>query len=195
MSDVYALFVVFGGASDDIISDVMFVVMSGTLGFVDGDFFWLALALASQGGIAKLDGFLAGHLFVFDETRFGEGLVAFFFLLWFVVGGVGGVTFFVVAMFAGDVVVVDGVMFHHYLFHATFGSGGNGADVKCYFFFLSLLSNCLTSWGILMWGWCSETPVLRTMMIVVMVIVVCMMILVTKGKDTEKTLLVSSSGL
>ena len=84
-------------AFDDIIFDLVLMESSFTLRFINGFTFYFTLALASQRGVAELDCFFFGLFLVFNETRFGEGLLAFFFLLGLKISGVSSVALFTVS--------------------------------------------------------------------------------------------------
>jgi len=70
---------------------------SFTLRFINGFTFFFTLALANQRGVAELDCFFLGLFLVFNETRFDESLIAFFFLLGLKIGGVSSVALFTVS--------------------------------------------------------------------------------------------------
>ena len=97
MSDVFALFFESFFTFDDIIFDLVLMESSFTLRFINGFTFFFTLAFANQRGVAELDSFFFGLLLVFNETRFGEGLLAFFFLLGLKIGGVSSVALFTVS--------------------------------------------------------------------------------------------------
>ena len=97
LSDVFALFFESFFTFDDIIFDLVLMESSFTLRFINGFTFFFTLALANQRGVAELDCFFLGLLLVFNETRFGEGLLAFFFLLGLKIGGVSSVALFTVS--------------------------------------------------------------------------------------------------
>ena len=84
-------------AFDDIIFDLVLMESSFTLRFINGFTFYFTLALANQRGVAELDCFFLSLLLVFNETRFGEGLLALFFLLGLEIGGVSSVALFTVS--------------------------------------------------------------------------------------------------
>jgi hypothetical protein len=84
-------------AFDDIIFDLVLMESSFTLRFINGFTFFLTLALADQRGVAELDCFFLGLLLVFNETRFDESLIAFFFLLGLEIGGISSVALFTVS--------------------------------------------------------------------------------------------------
>ena len=97
LSDVFAFLFESVFTFDDIIFDLVLMESSFTLRFINGFTFFLTLALANQRGVAELDCFFLGLLLVFNETRFGKGLLAFFFLLGLKIGGVSSVALFTVS--------------------------------------------------------------------------------------------------
>ena len=97
LSDVFAFLFESFFTIDDIIFDLVLMESSFTLRFINGFTFFRTLALADQRGVAELDCFFFGLLLVFNETRFGEGLLAFFFLLGLKIGGVSSVALFTVS--------------------------------------------------------------------------------------------------
>jgi len=126
-------------AFDDIIFDLVGMVSSFTLRFINGfTFFFFTLALANQRGVAELDCFFLSLLLVFNETRFGEGLLALFFLLGLKIGGVSSVALLTVAVFASDDVIVFGGFLHNNFVDASLSSAGDGSNAQIYFIFTSL---------------------------------------------------------
>jgi hypothetical protein len=97
LSDVFAFLFESVFTFDDIIFDLVLMESSFTLRFINGFTFYFTLALANQRGVAKFDCFFFSLLLVFNETRFGEGLLAFFFLLGLKIGGVSSVALFTVS--------------------------------------------------------------------------------------------------
>jgi len=90
----------------------------------------LTRRLIGQRGVTLLDGLLNGDLLVLDETVLPEVLLTVLLLLGLEVSGVGGVAPLGVAMLAGNVVIVLGLLNHHDLVDTTLTSGGNVADAQ-----------------------------------------------------------------
>jgi len=90
----------------------------------------LASLLIGQRGVALLDSLLNSDLLVLDETVLPEVLLAVLLLLGLKVSGVGGVAPLGVAMLAGNVVIVLGLLNHDNLVDTTLTSGSDGANVQ-----------------------------------------------------------------
>jgi len=90
----------------------------------------LTRRLIGQRGVTLLDGLLNGDLLVLDETVLPEVLLAVLLLLGLEVSGVGGVAPLGVAMLAGNVVIVLGLLNHDDLVDTTLTSGGNVTDAQ-----------------------------------------------------------------
>ena len=97
LSDFFAFLFESVFTIDDIIFDLVLMESSFTLRFINGFTFFFTRALADQRGVAELDCFFLGLLLVFNETSFGEGLLALFFLLGLKIGGVSSVALFTVS--------------------------------------------------------------------------------------------------
>ena len=76
----------------------MFMITGLTIRFINGFTFFGTFTFADQRGVAEFDFFFTSGLLVFNETRFGEGLVTFFLLLGLEIGSVGSVAFLIVTI-------------------------------------------------------------------------------------------------
>ena len=90
----------------------------------------LARRLIGQRGVTLLDGLLNGDLLVLDETVLPEVLLAVLLLLGLEVGGVGGVAPLGVAMLAGNMVIILGLLNHDDLVDTTLTSSSNVANAQ-----------------------------------------------------------------
>jgi len=90
----------------------------------------LTRRLIGQRGVTLLDGLLNGDLLVLDETVLPEVLLAVLLLLGLEVSGVGGVAPLGVAMLAGNMVIILGLLNHDDLVDTTLTSGSNVADAQ-----------------------------------------------------------------
>jgi len=90
----------------------------------------LTRRLIGQRGVTLLDGLLNGDLLVLDETVLPEVLLAVLLLLGLKVGGVGGVAPLGVAMLAGNMVIILGLLNHDDLVDTTLTSSRNVADAQ-----------------------------------------------------------------
>jgi len=90
----------------------------------------LTRRLIGQRGVTLLDGLLNGDLLVLDETVLPEVLLAVLLLLGLEVSGVGGVAPLGVAMLAGNMVIILGLLNHDDLVDTTLTSSGNVADAQ-----------------------------------------------------------------
>merc|ERR1712025_858808 len=118
----------------------MFLVTSGTSGFIDSLTNFFAISFQKDWGVTEGNGFFGSDLLVFDETALDEVFFTVFFLLWFEVSGVCGVTFFTVAMFASNNIVVFGLFYHYNFVDTSFACSGNRSDVKS-----NIISTCTSS--------------------------------------------------
>merc|ERR1712025_765734 len=108
----------------------MFLVTSGTSGFIDSLTNFFAISFQKDWGVTEGNGFFGSDLLVFDETALDEVFFTVFFLLWFEVSGVCGVTFFTVAVFAGNNIIIFGFFNHNDLVDTSFSSSSNGSNVE-----------------------------------------------------------------
>jgi len=116
-------------ALNNIILDVVLVEPGGAHAL--GDLLAaLTRRLIGQRGVTLLDGLLNGDLLVLDETVLPEVLLAVLLLLGLEVSGVGGVAPLGVAMLAGNMVIILGLLNHDNLVDTTLTSGGNVADAQ-----------------------------------------------------------------
>ena len=90
----------------------------------------LARRLIGQRGVTLLDGLLNGDLLVLDETVLPEVLLAVLLLLGLEVSGVGGVAPLRVAMLAGNMVIILGLLNHDDLVDTTLTSSSNVANAQ-----------------------------------------------------------------
>ena len=116
-------------ALNNIILDVVLVEPGGAHAL--GDLLAaLTRRLIGQRGVTLLDGLLNGDLLVLDETVLPEVLLAVLLLLGLEVSGVGGVAPLGVAMLAGNMVIVLGLLNHDDLVDTTLTSRSNVADAQ-----------------------------------------------------------------
>jgi len=122
----------------------------------------LTSRLIGQRGVTLLDGLLNGDLLVLDETVLPEVLLAVLLLLGLEVSGVGGVAPLGVAMLAGNVVIVLGLLNHDDLVDTTLTSRSNVADAQ-----VEIITRALTG-----------SPVIKVngLAMVLMVVVVMLMV-------------------
>jgi len=90
----------------------------------------LTRRLIGQRGVTLLDGLLNGDLLVLDETVLPEVLLAVLLLLGLEVSGVGGVAPLGVAMLAGNMVIILGLLNHDDLVDTTLTSSSNVANAQ-----------------------------------------------------------------
>jgi hypothetical protein len=128
LSDIFAFLFKFLSTFHYIILDLMFMVPGFAVGFINGFTFFFTFTFANERSVAEFDGFFFGVFLIFDETRFSEGLFAFFLLLGFEIGGVGGVAFLTIAMFASDDVIIFGLFLHNNFVDASLSSVSNGSN-------------------------------------------------------------------
>jgi len=153
-------------ALNNIILDVVLVEPGGAHAL--GDLLAaLTRRLIGQRGVTLLDGLLNGDLLVLDETVLPEVLLAVLLLLGLEVGGVGGVAPLGVAMLAGNVVIVLGLLNHDDLVDTTLTSSSNVADAQ-----VEVITGALTGVPAI------EVNGLSLMSMVLMVFVVSMVVTV-----------------
>ena len=157
-------------ALNNVILDVVLVEPGGAHAL--GDLLAaLARRLIGQRGVTLLDGLLNGDLLVLDETVLPEVLLAVLLLLGLEVSGVGGVAPLGVAMLAGNVVIVLGLLNHDDLVDTTLTSGGNVADAQ-----VQVISRALTGVPIEVNG-LPKGVVMGVVLMVTMVIMVTVVLL------------------
>lgn len=128
LSNIFAFFVKDFFAFNNIVFNVMLMISSFAVGFINGFTFFGTFTFADQRGVAKFNFFFTSGLLVFNETRFGEGLVTFFLLLGLEIGSVGGVAFLIVTMFASDDFIIFGLLLHNNFIDTSLSSSSNGAN-------------------------------------------------------------------
>ena len=152
----------------------------------------LASLLIGQRGVALLDSLLNSDLLVLDETVLPEVLLAVLLLLGLEVSGVGGVAPLGVAMLAGNVVIVLGLLNHDDLVDTTLTSGGNVADAQ-----VQVISRALTGVPIEVNG-LPKGVVMGVVLMVTMVIVVTVVLLAlvpgVEGEGVHERLSASGTG-
>merc|ERR1712226_131659 len=113
-----------------VLSNIVFFIPSATGRFIDCLANFWTISFQDDWSVAKGDCFFRSYLFVFNETAFDKIFFTVLFLLWFEVGGVCSVTFFTVAMFASNNIVVFSFFYHHNFIDTSFASGSDGSNVK-----------------------------------------------------------------
>jgi len=108
LGDIFTLFFLDGFTLNYVILDIVFSVTGSTSGFVDGLTYFFTITFQKDWGVTEGNSFFGSDLLVFDETALNEVFFTVFFLLWFEVSSVSGVTFFTVAVFAGYYIIVFG---------------------------------------------------------------------------------------
>lgn len=192
LGDILALLVLDGLALNNIILNVVLVISGLAHALVDSLTFLWAITLADEWGVTELDLLVEGDLLVFDETVFDEVLLALFFLLWFEVGGVGGVTTFGVAVLTFDDVIVFGLFNHHDLVDTTFTSGSNGADVESDFSTSGTLTG-ITGWDNSSGSWCVVVFMLMSVVVSVGTSGSSGWVAVVEWEGVGQTLLITSA--
>merc|ERR1711944_209112 len=130
LGDIFTLFFLDSFTLNYVILDIVFSVTSSTSGLVDGLTYFFTITFQKDWGVTEGNSFFGSDLLVFDETALDEIFFTVFFLLWFEVSSVGGVTFFTVTVFASNNIVVFGFLYHYYFVDTSFTSSGNRTDVK-----------------------------------------------------------------
>jgi len=138
LGDICAFFFKFFNAVNNIVLDLMRMVSSFTVRFINSFTFFFTFTFAEERSVAEFDGLFTGCLLVFNETGLGEGLFTFFLLLGLEIRSVGGVALLTIAMLASDDVIVLNCLFHDNLVDTSLSSGSNGADAQVNFFSFTL---------------------------------------------------------
>merc|ERR1719259_636985 len=128
LGDIFTLFFLDSFTLNYVILDIVFSVTSSTSGFVDGLTYFFTITFQKDWGVTEGNSFFGSDLLVFDETALNEVFFTVFFLLWFEVSSVGGVTFFTVAVFAGYSIIVFGFFNHDDFVDTSFSSSSNGSN-------------------------------------------------------------------
>merc|ERR1712061_351314 len=131
LGNIFTLFFLDGFTFYSVFINIVFFITGGTGRFVDGLTYFWTISFQEDWGVTEGNGFFGSDLLVFNETALDEVFFTVFFLLWFEVSCVGGVTFFTVAVFASNSVIVFGFFNHYYFVDTSLTSSGNRTNVKC----------------------------------------------------------------
>jgi len=130
LGNIFTLFFLDGFTFYSVFINIVFFITGGTGRFVDGLTYFWTISFQEDWGVTEGNGFFGSDLLVFNETALDEVFFTVFFLLWFEISCVGGVTFFTVAVFASNNIVVFGFFNHDYFVDTSLTSSSNGANVK-----------------------------------------------------------------
>jgi len=109
---------------NNIIFNIMFFLLGPALALILGtaDFGSLDIAILHKRSTADLDSFVESNLLVFNEAVFPEVFITLFLLLGFIVGGVSGVTPFVIRVITLNNIIIFGLFDHLNFVNATLAS-------------------------------------------------------------------------
>jgi hypothetical protein len=130
LGDIFTLFFLDGFTLYLIFINIVFMITGGTGRFVNSLTDFWAISFQDDWGVTEGYSFFGSYLLVFNETTLDEVFFTVFFLLWLEVSCVGGVTFFTVAMFASNNIIVFSFFYHYNFVDTSFTSSSNGSNVK-----------------------------------------------------------------
>merc|ERR1719385_454464 len=130
LGDIFTLFFLDGFTFYGIVLNVMFSITCSTSRFVYGLTNFFAISFQENWCVTESYGFLGSYLTVLNETTLLEVFFTIFFLLRLEVSGICCVTFFTVAVFACNNIVVFCLFNHDDFVDTSFSSSSNGSNVK-----------------------------------------------------------------
>merc|ERR1712002_379546 len=120
------------GAADNIILNLMNLLLGPALRliFSPADLRTFNFTILYERLPTDLSSFIEGNLFISNETRFLEVLLAIFLLLGLIVGSVGGVASFIIGVVTLDHIIILGLLHHLHLVNTLLPSLSNFTKVR-----------------------------------------------------------------